>query len=220
MVILHKKNTAYRLAFPMVSTANPETFLTGETVSAVGRYSDDAGSWTTLTGIGTITEIGTTGVYDLSLTAANLNHTDVWLKFTSTNAQDTLVSFHLTDVSFDDLVRATTPANTLDVNATGEAGADLVSVSGNTNGVAEFSEGIKALISGTAQTGTLTVNAMTTSLTGYSSDTLIGRTGTFNAGTADGQQFIVGDYDTTNGLITFETAVAVVPANNDAFVLS
>lgn len=131
MEIFRKKNEATVVVFPMVTTASPETFDTGETVSDDGYYSDAGGAWTTIGGItDTVSEIGSTGLYELSLTAGEMNHDNIIIKFTSTNAADTAVIIRTRAVDEDDLVRATTPANTLDVNATGEAGIDLDNTSG------------------------------------------------------------------------------------------
>lgn len=120
MEIHLKKNEAAYITFPMLTTANPETFDTGETVTDTAYYKDGAGAWTTLAITDTVTEIGTTGVYSIDLTAAEMNHDLIMIKFTSTNAADTMVIIRTYAVDVDDLVRATTPANTLDVDANGE----------------------------------------------------------------------------------------------------
>jgi hypothetical protein len=134
--IFRKKNEATVIAFPMVTTASPDTFDTGETVSDDGYYSDAGGAWTTLGGItDTVSEIGSTGLYELSLTAGEMDHDNIIIKFTSTNAADTAVIIRTRAVDEDDLVRATTPANTLDVSATGEAGVDWANVGGQSTSV-------------------------------------------------------------------------------------
>ncbi|MDH3981288.1 MAG: hypothetical protein OES84_00130 [Kiritimatiellaceae bacterium] len=130
-----KKNQAAEIMFPMVTTASPETFDTGETVTDTAYYKDGAGAWTSLAITDTVTEIGTTGMYTIELTAAELNHDLVTIKFTSTNAADTAVIIRTFDVDIEDLVRSTTPANSLDVSATGEAGIDWANVGGQSTSV-------------------------------------------------------------------------------------
>ena len=95
MIIEHNKATAFELAIPMVTTASPETFITGETVADTAFYKDGAGAWTSLAITDTFTEIGTTGLYAISLTAAEMNHDWVIIKATSTNAADTFMTFRL-----------------------------------------------------------------------------------------------------------------------------
>src|SRR5210317_787584 len=130
MEIFRKKNEATVIAFPMVDSTSPESFVSGETVTDTGYYSDAGGAWTTLGITDTVSEIGTTGMYELSLAQGEMNHDNIIIKFSSTNAADTAVIIRTTAVDEDDLVRATTPANTLDISATGEAGIDWSNVGG------------------------------------------------------------------------------------------
>lgn len=107
MQIEHKKNTAYYLAFPMVSDTAPETFATGETVTDTAYYKDGAGAWTSLAITDTVSEIASTGMYEIDLTASELNHDMVIVKMTSTNAADTAFLFKLNANGVDDLATAT-----------------------------------------------------------------------------------------------------------------
>lgn len=129
MQIEHKKNTAFYLAFPMVTTASPETFASGETVTDTAYYKDGAGAWTSLAITDTVSEIASTGLYEIDLTAAELNHDQVIIKMTSTNAADTAFLFNLNTNSIDDLATAsalTTAQNDLDI-LTGADGVNLLS---------------------------------------------------------------------------------------------
>lgn len=135
MEIALKKNEAAYLTAPMIDTTTPAQFVTGETVTDTAYYKDGAGAWTTLAITDTFTEIGTTGVYSIDLTAAELNHDLVMIKMTSTNGADTTILLRLYAVDIDDLVRSTTPANALDVSATGEAGIDWANVGGQATSV-------------------------------------------------------------------------------------
>jgi len=128
MEIHLKKNEAAYITFPMVSKTGPELFDTGETVTDTAYYKDGAGSWTSLAITDTATEIGTTGVYSIDLTASEMNHDLIMIKVTATNSADSMLMIRTYAADVDDLVRSTTPANTLDVSATGEAGVDWANV--------------------------------------------------------------------------------------------
>jgi parallel beta-helix repeat protein len=95
MVIDHKKNTAYELTFPMVDSTTPASFKTGLSPVDTAYYKDGAGAWTTLAITDTAAEIGTTGIYEISLTAAEMNHDWVNIKFTASGAADTLITFKM-----------------------------------------------------------------------------------------------------------------------------
>ncbi len=101
MIIETSKNTAFTLVVPMVSVANPETFLTGEVANNLADTAferddgDAADTWTALPIADTFTEIGTTGVYNITLTAAEMNHDWVFIKVTSDNAADTFITIRL-----------------------------------------------------------------------------------------------------------------------------
>ncbi len=129
MEIFLKKNEAAELTFPAVDSASPASFKTG--VSPVDTaYYMDGGSWTTLAITDTATEIGSTGMYQLSMAQAEMNHDLIAIKFAVSGMADTMIIIRTKAVDMDDIVRATTPANTLDVNATGEAGIDWANVGG------------------------------------------------------------------------------------------
>jgi len=128
MEIFRKKNEATIICFPMVNVTTPETFDTGETVTDTAYYSDAEGTFTTLAITDTVSEIGTTGVYEISLSQTEMNHDLVMIKFTSAAAADTSVLIRTRAVDLDDVVRSTTPANTLDVSAGGEAGLDWANI--------------------------------------------------------------------------------------------
>lgn len=95
MIIHHKKNSAFELAIPMVDSATPETFKTGLTVADAAYYEDGAGAWTALAIVDTFAEIGTTGMYQISLSAAEMNHDWVIIKCTATGAADTFVTLRM-----------------------------------------------------------------------------------------------------------------------------
>lgn len=107
MVIRHKKNTAYYLAVPMIDAATPASFKTGLTVADTAYYKDAAGAWTSLSIADTFSEIGATGIYEIDLTAAEMNHDQVIIKLTAAGAADSLVIFEMDSIEIDDI--PTTP---------------------------------------------------------------------------------------------------------------
>ena len=72
------------------------------------------------------------------------------------------------------------------------------------------------IITGQAQTGTLSTTQASTNLTGYADDQLIGRAIVWTSGNCDGEATDITDYASTNGVLTF-TALTTAPANGDTF---
>jgi len=103
MVIRHKKNTLYYLAVPMIDSASPASFKTGLTVADTAYYKDGAGAWSALAITDTFSEIGAAGIYEIDLTAAELNHDKVIIKMTSAGAADSLVMLDMDAQDIDDI---------------------------------------------------------------------------------------------------------------------
>lgn len=91
-----QKNAAAELMFPMVDSAAPASFKSGLTVTDTGYYKDGAGSWTALSITDTVTEIGTTGMYTLELTAGEMNHDLIMIKMTGSGAADSAIIIRTT----------------------------------------------------------------------------------------------------------------------------
>ena len=72
------------------------------------------------------------------------------------------------------------------------------------------------IITGTAQTGTLSTTQASTDLTGYADDQLIGRVIIWTSGACEGEATDITDYASASGLLTF-TALTTAPGNGDAF---
>lgn len=106
MIIAHKKNTAFELVIPMVDSASPASFKTGLTVADTAYYKDGAGAWTSLAITDTFTEIGATGLYEISLTISEMNHDWVVIKASVAGAADTFVTFEMFTHDIDDVVDA------------------------------------------------------------------------------------------------------------------
>ena len=103
MEIVHKKNTAYYLVIPMIDSTTPASFKAGLSPTDTAYSKDAAGVWTALAITDVLTEIASTGIYALSLTAAELNHDQVLIKLSSAGAADSMVLFRLYDKDIDDV---------------------------------------------------------------------------------------------------------------------
>ena len=78
---------------------------------------------------------------------------------------------------------------------------------------------VDGIITGQAQTGTLSTTQATSDLTGYANDQLIGRIITWTSGACDGESTDITDYASASGLLTF-TALTTSPANTDTFKIT
>jgi len=78
----------------MVDSSVPSVFKSGVSPVDIAYYKDGAGAWTSLAITDTATEIGSTGLYELDLTASELNHDYVIIKFAVSGAADTAFLFN------------------------------------------------------------------------------------------------------------------------------
>lgn len=107
------RNEAAYIEIPMRTVANPETCATGKSPTYVAYYKDAAGAWNTHTIAASFSEIGSTGVYALTLTAAEANHDQIMLKVSATDCVDVVVDIYLKSLRVDagDVVLATSQPN-------------------------------------------------------------------------------------------------------------
>jgi len=96
--------------------------------------------------------------------------------------------------------------------------ANMTQMDGETSPVTNLAAAADAIIRGSAVTGTLSTTVMTTDLTGYADDELIGATVVWKSGTAAGQRSTITDYASSGGTITYDV-IATAPANADTFVV-
>lgn len=122
MEIVHKKNTAYYLAIPMIDSTIPASFKTGLAVVDIAYSKDADGAWTALAITDTFAEIGNTGIYEINLSATEMNHDQVLIKLTSAGAADSMVLFKMEENTNDDLAT--------DIQAN-ESAVSKISVKGN-----------------------------------------------------------------------------------------
>lgn len=165
------KGAAFTHYMGLVSQADTDIFKTSVTFAAGDvTVSKDGGAFTNITTLPV--EIGTSGVLAVGLSATEMTADvvavrlhdaagDEWqdalltiytaaqtLDTTDGVADDVKATVNHTDYGNAKLVRSTTPANTLDVAATGNAGIDWANISGKTTTVALTGTTISATGSG------------------------------------------------------------------------
>lgn len=114
-----KKNVAFTITLPILD-ADGDLVAGGASLTTVVAGADGTGLLPAFAAGPTPTDEGE-GFYSIALTQAQMNFDRVAgvLKTTTTGAKNTPFVIYTSVAQVDDLVRATTPANTLDVNATG-----------------------------------------------------------------------------------------------------
>ncbi len=101
---------------------------------------------------------------------------------------------------------------------TGRMSSDAVAISGSTAAADNLEASAEVIVTGTAQTGTLSTTVMTSNLTEATDDHYIGRIIIWTSGALLGQATDITDYSGTNGTLTY-TAVTEAPSNGDTFVI-
>ncbi len=87
-----QRNNAFYLVFPLQEAdAGADNFKTGASPAVTAYFKDAAGAWTSFVPANAIAEIASTGMYSLDLTAAEMDHDQVLLKFTAATAFDDAV---------------------------------------------------------------------------------------------------------------------------------
>lgn len=114
MIEAHQKGVAYELVLPIVDESDPASFLTGAAFTAVFYFKDGAGAWTTFVPADAFSEIGATGVYEITLSAAEMNHDYVLCVVTDATIADTVVKIDLTGRDSDVIRRFVSNDNTFD----------------------------------------------------------------------------------------------------------
>lgn len=142
-----KKAVAFSFDIGLVDQSTRPTFKANPTLAAGDfKVAKDGGALTNLTDLPTVTP-ASGKVVNITLTSTEMNAdrvTIVAADAAGAEWDDVFISINTSAVTVDDLVRSTTPANTLDVSAAGNAGIDwnniaspttTVDLSGTTVGV-------------------------------------------------------------------------------------
>jgi len=225
--IKHKKNTAKELMIAMVDSATPANLKAGLTVTDTAYYKDGAGAWTSLAITDAVTEIGSSGMYTLEFTAAELNHDFVMVKLTSAGAADTVHVIDMTTQDIDDISAVIPDAAGVAPTATENADAiwDEVLTGGTHNVSDSAGKRLREMFDAglyeeeTAQAGsnnTITLAAGASALDDfYNMSTL-----TIIEGTGAGQMRTFKDYNGTTKVATACMNWSVNPDNTSKYVIT
>ncbi len=130
--IIRQKNTATKIVFPMIDAD-------GDTVTGATGLDSEESHWDNSTNPSSFadltneaTEIGTTGIYYLSLTSGEMNQDYVAIQVKTTSSGGKTQHILLRTVVGDprNMATVTTGGNSIDVTSTGEVGLDLSNVNG------------------------------------------------------------------------------------------
>lgn len=128
-----KRNVAYEFDIGLIDTADTGAFKASPTIAAGDfKVSTDNGALANLATLPVVSPAGSI-ILKINLSAAEMNGDKIMIQAIDAAGNewdDVLIFIDATVVNVDDIVRSTTPANLLDVNATGEAGIDLDNTSG------------------------------------------------------------------------------------------
>jgi len=92
MELVRRKGTATTISFPMIDATSSASFKSGLSPVDAAYASDDGGqTWSPLAIAATAVEIGSTGMYALRLSAEEMNHDWIVIKFTASGAADQMV---------------------------------------------------------------------------------------------------------------------------------
>lgn len=220
------KNQAHTFHVLLPSQANPKIFQETPTIAAGDFKVLISGSWTNLTTLPSIDPAGSNSVL-VSLSAAEMNQDEVcWQAKDVAGAEWCSVYEKIQTVArrVDDLAYPATSGRSIAVSSSGVIDADVKLLNGSTTDLTTFLQGVKALITGQAITGTLSTTEMTTNLTFGTSDIIIGRTVAWTTGSCVGQIAKIDAYDQVTKKITYSNVngdpLALAPANGDAFVIA
>lgn len=207
-MIQHQKNTAYYLSFPMVDSATPASFKSGVSPVDTAYYKDGAGAWTSLAITDTATEIGSTGIYEIDLTAAELNHDYVIVKFAVSGAADTAFLFNLTNNSY---IADSVWDEAFSGHNTGGTYGKLIK---------NLGEGVVSADS-TVNDASATTTSFITNLTESADDFFNDKVFVFIDGALAGQSKPIKDYNGTTKTVTFDTvdAFTSAPSDGDGFII-
>lgn len=96
---------------------------------------------------------------------------------------------------------------------------DVTKIDGSATAAQLLSISARVMISGAAQTGTLSVSQMTTDLSYTIANLLAGRVLIFTTGDLAGRAAVIAGYAVSGGRITFATPLPQAPVNGDEFII-
>jgi len=97
----HERGTAYELVLPLVDAAAPDSFKSAATFTATFWFKDGAGPWSTFVPGDAFAEIATSGIYEITLSAAEMDHDYVLVKIADASIADTMIKIDMVNRNSD-----------------------------------------------------------------------------------------------------------------------
>jgi hypothetical protein len=196
------RGQAFRFHFGIQNAANNGSLISNATSVAAQIIKDGTGPSATTN---SPTQIGTSGVYYLDLTAGETSYTSIVIIVTSSSAG------------------AATQVFEFNPQTVGSIPVDVNSVSGSATAATNLGASAAAVVTGTvvtAQLATPTTTYFETSLTNATANFYVNRTLVFTSGANAGQAVpVIGySYIGANGYITVPP-LAAAPSSGDSFVI-
>lgn len=222
---------------PFVDVTDGYTMETGvdiSTADSAALLKNGASSVVDISG-NTFTAItGMDGMYNLTLTASNLDTEgrmsivieDVSLcrpvkqevMVVNANVWDSLFAAAGTDYLQTDAIQINGNATSGMLSGSTMLNADVLSVSGSTSAADKLEAGAIGVVTGAVSGATSTTTSVVTNLTETTNDHYNGRTLVFTGGNLAGQAATISDYNGASATITV-SGLTEAPAGGDAFVI-
>lgn len=221
-----KKNVAYEFYIGVISTADTGNFQVNPTIAAGDfQVSTNGGAFANLATLPVVTPAGGR-LIKINLSAAEMNANKIVLQGVDAAGNEwdeTIVFIDAPDVNITDIVRSTTPANKLDVNATGEAGIDWGNVGNKTTVNVLSGTTIGTTTTNTDMRGTDSALLASSAPANFGDLSITVTTGRVDVGLLDGvvqslvdlKDFADAGYDPITNKVTGVTLVDTTTINTD-----
>jgi hypothetical protein len=211
MELLRKYGVATTIYFPLIDfgstdfESSPVTFAAGDT-----QIIKDGGTPANTTG--TRAHEGN-GIYSIALSATEMEAAVIVV---------TLIDQTATKLWEDQAIIIATYGNASAEHAfdldTATQAVNTTQISGSSTAADNLEASTLGIVTGAAETGTLSTTQMTTNLPEATNDHYIGRAVIWTSGALAGQASTITDYLGSTGMLTYDT-VTEAPANTDTFVI-
>jgi hypothetical protein len=221
---LPKKNIAYSFVISLVDQANRPQFKSTPTLAAGDfKVSTDGAALANLTTLPTNTPASSVCVL-VSLSASEMNGDRIVVvgkDAAGAEWDDLTIYIDTTAVTVDDLVRSTTPANTLDVTG-GKASSNILQINSVTSAATNLSKSADTMIQCAVDASpapTTTQFADATNLSSTVDNFYKNRVIIFTSGTLNKQVTQITVYTGSTHVVTVSPALTSAPSAADTFIV-
>lgn len=207
-----KKNTEYIIYVALDDWDNPGLFKSSPTLAAGDvKVSKDGGALANLTTLPSVAPASSVMV-KVTLSASEMNADNVTVVFSDQTAtaewSDLVINLQTATNQFDDLSTFNETTATVDIGK----------ISGSSTAADNLEASTLGIVSGAAETGTLSTTQMTSDLAEATDDHYNGRAVIWTSGVLAGQASTITDYLGSTGMLTYD-ATTEAPSNTDTFVI-